>query len=60
VDPLVFGSTTHRVLRGAPCPVLIVHSENGAAARRHDRTRAEVAMPADATPAPGKTIEVRS
>lgn len=34
VDLMVFGSTTHHVLRAAPCPVLVVHSEEGAAALR--------------------------
>jgi nucleotide-binding universal stress UspA family protein len=32
MDLIVFGSTMHHVLRAAPCPVLVVHSEEGAAA----------------------------
>jgi nucleotide-binding universal stress UspA family protein len=34
VDLLLFGSTTHHVLRAAPCPVLVVHSKEGAAVWR--------------------------
>jgi nucleotide-binding universal stress UspA family protein len=30
IDLAVFGSTTHRVVRGAPCPVLTVRSEESA------------------------------
>jgi nucleotide-binding universal stress UspA family protein len=35
MDLMVFGSTTHHVLRAAPCPVLVVHSEGAAALRRY-------------------------
>lgn len=44
VDLLLFGSTTSHVIRAALCPVLVVHSEVGMAARRayDDRERALV------------------
>jgi nucleotide-binding universal stress UspA family protein len=36
LDRLLFGSTTHHVVREAPCPVLVVRAEPG----RHSRQRA--------------------
>jgi hypothetical protein len=32
MDVILFGSTTHHVLRASTSPVLVVHSEDGAAA----------------------------
>jgi nucleotide-binding universal stress UspA family protein len=58
---LLFGSTTHHVLHEARCPVLIVHSEDGAAARRRHREDAvEAPAPRPAQAIHGTTLGLRS
>ena len=47
VDLMVFGSTTAHVLRAARRPVLVVHSEDGAAALRQYRQTGDLAVAAD-------------
>ena len=47
VDLMLFGSTTHHVLRAAPCPVLVVQSADGKAALRQYRQAGDVVSTAD-------------
>jgi nucleotide-binding universal stress UspA family protein len=45
VDRLLFGSTTHHVIRAAVCPVLIVRSDAGRAAAAWSEHRVETGVP---------------